>query len=527
MQSSVVSSITIVRAGRALRAVGTDYMQTVVAVICTLAVTPFMVNSLGSAAYGLWVVLGSVMAYLQLLELGQATALTKLIAGSAAVGDKAHINQLFAYSIRIYLLIAGIALSICFALSILLPKWLAGQPTLAPAGRFALLIIGLSIAIRLFMTSYTSILSGHQRLDIINLIQIWTTAATVIATVTFLWLNLGLIGAALGAAAGVTTGSLITLIAVHYLFPWLKAASAPASPREVLSTSVFYLLIGIGVQVIFYTDNIVIGTFLGVSSVTAYALAFQLIMISIGLVTKIGNPAFPLFVELEALGRRSEMSETFVTVSRLAVSIASLLAVGLLSFGRDFIKLWIGSDNLVTAETFFIMVTMVFMMGVINPAAAILLAAGRHKTVVIVNAAEAVLNLSLSLLLVGPYGVTGVAAGTAVATALTSLWSIPLLTIRYLNIPWTTYLFRSVVPPVLLASVIGGALIVYVHGMNRLDATGLVSMTAGSTGAALFYAAGFWYLLTPRRQRQQYTLIIQNIFSRKSKQAVTYEHDIV
>ena len=56
-----------------------------------------------------------------------------------------------------------------------------------------------------------------------------------------------------------------------------------------------------------------------------------------------------------------------------------------------------------------------------GPPGSILLGVGRHRIVALVSIADAVLNLTFSLLLVRPFGMMGVAAGTGIPVVLLNL----------------------------------------------------------------------------------------------------------
>ena len=74
---------------------------------------------------------------------------------------------------------------------------------------------------------------------------------------------------------------------------------------------------------------------------------------------------------------------------------------------------------------------------------------------------EALINVALSLLLVGPLGIIGVALGTAIPCIMLKLLVLPYLITRAASVPITNYYLRILVPAliagvvVLLAAMLG------------------------------------------------------------------------
>src|SRR5207247_7288175 len=87
----------------------------------------------------------------------------------------------------------------------------------------------------------------------------------------------------------------------------------------------------------------------------------------------------------------------------------------------------------------------------VYPAGAILQGMGRFKVVAVTSISSGIANLALSIVLIGPLGVTGVALGTLVPTAIEALVFVIPYTMYVLHVSPRSLLLRTWVAPLLAA----------------------------------------------------------------------------
>src|ERR1044071_5146827 len=64
--------------------------------------SPFLVRRLGDSVYGVWVLVGSLVGYLGLLDFGITPSTVKYIAEYRALDDQRAINRLVTTSLAVY-----------------------------------------------------------------------------------------------------------------------------------------------------------------------------------------------------------------------------------------------------------------------------------------------------------------------------------------------------------------------------------------------------------------------------------------
>jgi O-antigen/teichoic acid export membrane protein len=234
---------------------------------------------------------------------------------------------------------------------------------------------------------------------------------------------------------------------------------------------------------------------LGIAIIPAYAVANSLIVYLIDFVVGIAAVVSPMATTLMSSGRSAELKELFLKWSKAALSLTIAAGAFLMVLGPRFIGWWIGPEyeassgpvlQILMASSF------VFLpaRGVAWP---ILTGLGDVKLPAFAFLAAGLLNLGLSLVLARPFGLVGVAIGTAVPNVLFALGLIT-LACRALNLTLAQYA-RYVIPRAALGALPVIALLLWfkvgwqVHGLGGLVA-------AGSTMVLVFGA--IWILFVYR-----------------------------
>src|SRR5205807_1824755 len=91
------------------RNVGSTWVLTLVTIVVTYALTPFVIHTLGPAGYGTWTLITSMTGYMGLLALGVPMASVRYLAQHVAEGDRRKTNEVIASCAGLYLMISAAA----------------------------------------------------------------------------------------------------------------------------------------------------------------------------------------------------------------------------------------------------------------------------------------------------------------------------------------------------------------------------------------------------------------------------------
>lgn len=293
--------------------------------------------------------------------------------------------------------------------------------------RITLIIVGFDQAIMFFFMASTAIGPFH-RYDVNNIIGIPTSIISALVIVYFLRQGYGLVS--LGIITIVTTvvRTVIRRIYQQTLVPQIefhpKYVKKDRS-RELLGYGLISFFIVISWMVVFNTDNIIIGVFLSTTAVTYYSIAGNLVNHLRGLINAIGVPLVPAISHYEATSDMSQISNLYAKITRYLFYFTTSVCTLLLIFGDDFIYLWMGPDFTKTVHILYILVipSAIYLPQI--AANSVMLGIGKHRPLFYILVSEAALNLVLSLALVKPLGIYGVALGTAVTQLLIYTYLFP------------------------------------------------------------------------------------------------------
>jgi O-antigen/teichoic acid export membrane protein len=199
------------------------------------------------------------------------------------------------------------------------------------------------------------------------------------------------------------------------LFPALRITWRSFSQsrwRDVTAFSVYLFVIDVAVEVVFNVDNLVIGAVMGTSAVAIYAVALRLSQYQRRLCDQFSGMLFPVAVSFKAQGNLRAIQTTMIEGARMG----SLLIVGaticLVGFAEPLVRSWMGSGFEASVPALIALAFAGIAVVAVEPLDNILIATGSHRFAAAVWVGEAIANLGLSLMLVRPYGLAGVAVGT-------------------------------------------------------------------------------------------------------------------
>jgi O-antigen/teichoic acid export membrane protein len=248
--------------------------------------------------------------------------------------------------------------------------------------------------------------------------------------------------------------------------------------RRIFSFSVYVLMLHAGARLSFETDAVVIGALIGVASIPYFAVANGLIIYMMEFVIAIAAVVAPAATRLHTEGKVDELREIFLRWSKVALSLNLLVGLFLFVFGGQFIGWWIdpsfeGPSGRVLQ---ILMLSSLVFLPVRGVALPVLMGLGKPRIPTIAFLLAGLLNVALSVWWARPFGLAGVALGTAVPNV---LFAIVVLTVacRELGITLVTYV-KYVVPRAALGAVpvlawlLWFKLVVHVESMRGLVAAG-------------------------------------------------------
>jgi O-antigen/teichoic acid export membrane protein len=164
----------------------------------------------------------------------------------------------------------------------------------------------------------------------------------------------------------------------------------------------------------------------------------------------------------------------------------------------DLLELWVGARYRDQAVLVVILVTASVAFTSQWPAGSVFQGMGRFGPFAVASLISGVANVTLSLLLVGPYGLVGVAVGTLVPSVAEAVFFAGPYTLRKLAIPARAFLRQVLVPTMVPAVPCAAVLLVAGRLGGEPSWLRLVA-----TGALASGAYGIGYLLSPTATQER------------------------
>lgn len=486
--------------------VGANWALNGLQILVLLKLAPFVVDALGRAQNGLWVTIVSMTGILSLLVLGVPMASVRYVAEHVARKDVERANAAVATCLGISLglglaaLAIGAALYGFFEIAYLRGEAGAGLPPGTIEGaRIAFAVVVVQVAMGFAMRLPYGVFDAHHDFVARNAVM----AGELLLRFA---LTLGLLAwrASLPVLAAVQVACTLfefaaALFVLRRRHPEIRFGLAGfdrALVREVLGFSVFAMLLNVGNLLAFRSDAMVIGARLDATQVTYFDIGNKFFDPMTGLLIAIGAVVMPMASKLKATGEREEMRRIFLKWSKISMSIVLLIGTYLLVLGPDFLASWIGPDFAGPSGAVLrvLMASFLVYLPVRGVALPVLLGLGKARAPALALLAMGVLNLGLSLVLVGPFGILGVAIGTAIPNVIFA-GVLLALACRELGMPigsWVAYVatratIGALVP---LGVFLASKLLIGVSGMPSLVASGCVGTIAFAAVWILFVQRG-------------------------------------
>lgn len=434
-----------------IRNVATNWGAFVILAAIGFFLSPFVVHRLGNEAYGVWVLLGSLVGYLGLLDLGVRSAVTKYVATHHAAARHDEASGILSAAL-VFFLAAGLvvtALGLAFA-------WLGLSlfeipPELAQVARLVLAIAGVNVAVSLVGGVFGGAVVGLQRFDVVNGIGVVDAALRALAVVAVLLAGGGLVGLALVNLTASLGNALAMAWASRRVYPELRLRLRGWTThhlRSLVSFGFLASLLHVSAMLANYSDSVVIGLLLPVGQITFFAIAASLMDYSRQLVRGIAHVMSPLAGALEGRGREDAVPEALVAGARVASLVSLPIVVTFILRGSSFVGLWMGPEYAgPTGLVLAILACGRWVAAGFSVASSTLMGVNKHGGLVPAFLIEAAANVALSVALAGPLGITGVALGTAIPRIVVSLGFGPGYVRSAVGLPARRYVMTTLVRP--------------------------------------------------------------------------------
>ena len=491
--------------GRAVRNVLSNWGAYIFSFTVSFFLAPFVVRHLGQTGYGIWTLLSSLTGYLGLLDLGVRGAVTRFVARHHAEADHEEASRIASSALLFFTAAAFLVIFASAVLALFVVQHFNIDQRYLVAARAVLVLSGANVGLTMINGVFGGVVVGLQRFDVTNRIEIATTGLRSLAIVAALSVGGGIVS--LGCISVIfSLGMGFALVrAAFRLYPGLKIVLGRPDWKRlstIFSFSIFVSLIHASLQLIWYTDSVVIGAFLPIAMVSYFAIASNLLTSARSFLSGISSTLTPMASSMQAVSKDEELRQLALNSARYANLVMLPMAITLLIRGKAFIKLWMGPDFTTLSGTVLIILTAAWVINAGNGVtSSILMGLSKHKPLALMAAGEGILNLALSIALVRHLGIYGVALGTTIPNLIQNAIVYPPYLCHVLKIPYRRYCLYPLARPVVAMIPFGLA----TYLIERQWTPHHLTLFFSQVVLALPFAfAGFWLCVLRPAERSRY-----------------------
>ncbi len=456
--------------------------------ISNFFLVPLYVLHLGKEQYGLWLLVQSIVGYLGFSNLGIAQSVSNLVATKYAQEDYGSIRIIASSGFMLYSCIITVILLILLPCLYFFPmeNLFNGSDDLKSIIFPVLTVSSVFFLCKLPLSIFSSTLKSMNLIYKEQMFALLSSVIQIFGVIFVLKSNIGILGLAyVYGATGLILGISLYLylptkiknFRISFRFVDIEVA------KMILVPGGYFFLLQLSGALIAGTDNVIISMFMSISDVPPYAIAFQLSMILIGLVSVFTSSMIPSVTIAYSKNNMKYLANLYTRGLQICFALGSLITVLLIMFGPEFIVLWVGETQYMGNMAFYCLVGFVFITIIIWPADALLVGTTNHKIYALAVLFEGIMNLLFSIYLVQLFGLLGVALATFSSRALVSGWALFYLASKIIHVGART-IFLEVISP-LIIPILGIFLCAY--ALDQIGLMGWYRIIFNSTFITLLY----------------------------------------
>ncbi len=318
----------------------------------TVLVTPLQINILGIEAYAIVGFITTLQVAFTAFDLGLSNTLTREIAADHSEGKRAS-NELLRTAATIYWISAAvIGLTLANVAGLIAEHWFKASTLEVEVLDGSLVIVALYLGLRWPVALYTGVLSGLQRMDVLNVAKVGTASLRLVGGIAVLlhWrsLNAYLLWTALNA--------LIELIAfvlachhVHPSMPIRPGISLPAL-RRVWRFALSMNALAVLAVLIIHLDRLTISKVLTLAELGHYTLAYTAAAFIPLIIAAVSSAVLPSFAAAHGRDSPGELIDQYNRADRAMLSLVGFAAFPLIAFGDLILTWWVSPEAAASAS---------------------------------------------------------------------------------------------------------------------------------------------------------------------------------
>jgi O-antigen/teichoic acid export membrane protein len=476
--------------------------------------TPYIIKHVGIDDFGLWTLVFSVIGIYELLDLGFVNGVIKYVAKYDALKDYTQRNLLLSTILFVYCLMAVIGMIGVIFLSFFFNEIFSIPPSQSYKAIALLLLIGVrTLLLGLPASLFRGILYGEKCIALTNSIMTVTSIIYGLSVYFAMEWGYSIISLAVLTLATFCIEGLSYFIFSFRLVPELRLSWSQvdlSKLRELASFCLMQCVANISSQLINRTDPIIIKLFMSIFYVSIYSIPLRIVTYTYMFINQFTDVLSPYIAHFHATSEHLEIRSLYLESSKYVLAFATLFFITGALLADPFIVLWLGDQFAQSVPPMIILVTAMWFNCTYIVAAQVLAMSGLHALLTRYFFVTAIAHLILSVALIYPFGINGVAIGTLL-TAVMGFFVNNKWVCDHFNTTYKDY-FLQVILPLVIPSV-ALALAIYAMKLYIAPKSLFMLLLTSLPGAAIF-AILIWTMGLNATERENFRKILKSTLKR-------------
>ncbi len=397
-----------------------NYTTIILTSIVGLMLTPFIINRLGDAEYGLYVLIGAFVGYLTVLDFGLNNTIIRFVSKYRAdkdkVGEEQFLGTIFIMYGVISLSVMIIGAMLYLNIEYIFENSLSTEELEKAKVMFVILIF--NIAISLPGGAFVGISSGYEKFVFPKIANIIKYLLRSIMLISILYLGADAVGIViLDTIMNILLISVNAYYVIHILKVPVKLHKGNSELlKEIFGYSVWIFIIAISQQFQWNVGQLVLGILTNTKVVAIYAVGILLGGFYGAFGSAISGVFLPKATQYVISKKSSvELTDMMIRIGRISLIILLYFLGEFVLYGQEFIVLWIGDnyiDSWFVALLIMLVLTFIFIHSFGN---SILEAKKMIRFRALFHLASLIIGTFIGVLLVDEYSISGMITGIVVA----------------------------------------------------------------------------------------------------------------
>lgn len=386
--------------------------------IIGLLYVPLLLNEIGNSEYGLYQMVGSIIAYLSVAGTTLSSGITRYYCKFYAKGDTEGMDNTLGIAKRFYRIASPLILLAALVMGMVFRIVYQGSLSNHELNESVLMlaILAVNLLVTMQNTISNAVLSAHERFVLMNGILLGSAILQPILVIALV--NIFPHAAAI-TAVQLLLNCVVWRLQAHYAKTRLGMCTKlrfldRGLQKNLLLFSSSILLGVVADQIFWKTNQLVIAYFYSTATVAIYAVGSQIFNCYMSLGYAVSSVFLPKISSMYYEKDYQGIDSLFRRVGRLAFYLLFLVLSGFALFGREFILLWAG-DGYEDAYLIALIIMAPYTIDVMqNTGLTVLKVMNKYGVRAVLYVVSAIANIALSIILVQFLG----AIGAAIATGL-------------------------------------------------------------------------------------------------------------